>query len=76
MKEKIKNIFYSIKQHFNKILDIATLKTELKYLRREVIELKTKERPYIDMINKLKSENRILKIQNTKLKKKVEVMSK
>ena len=76
MKEKIKNIFNSIKEHFNKILDLATLKTELRYLRREVIELKTKEKPYIDMINKLKSENRILKIQNTKLKKKVEVMSK
>lgn len=64
-------ILTKIKEGFNKILDIATLKTELRYLRREVIELKTKEKPYIDMINKLKSENRILKIQNTKLKKKV-----
>ena len=71
MKEKIKKISNHIKEHFNKILDIATLKTELRYLRREVIDLKTKERPYIDMINKLKSENRVLKIQNTKLKKKV-----
>ena len=76
MKEKIKKISNHIKEHFNKILDISTLKSELKYLRKENIELKTKERPYIDMINKLKSENRILKIQNTKLKKKVEVMSK
>ena len=67
----MKKILTKIKKGFNKILDIATLKTELKYLRREVIELKTKERPYIDMINKLKSENRILKIQNTKLKKKI-----
>ena len=47
---------------------------KLKNKTKENIELKTKERPYIDMINKLKSENRILKIQNTKLKKKIEIL--
>lgn len=60
-----------LKERLNKLLDIATLKSELKYLRKENIELKVKEKPYIDKITKLKSENRILKIQNTKLKKKV-----
>ena len=60
-----------IKEFFNKMLDITTLKMELKHLRKENEELRLKERPYIDKINKLKSENRVLKIQYTKLKKKV-----
>ena len=60
-----------IKEKFNKLLDLTTLKTELKYLRKENQELRNKERPYIDLVNKLKSENRVLKIQNTKLKKRV-----
>ena len=71
MKEKIKNIFNSIKEHFNKILDIATLKAKNKLLKQQLEEEKKKNQPLIDLANKYKSENRILKIQNTKLKKKV-----
>ena len=36
MKEKIKNIFNSIKEHLNKILDIATLKVEKKLLKQHL----------------------------------------
>ena len=71
MKEKIKNIFNSIKEHFNKILDIATLKVENKLLKQHLEDEKKKNQPLIDLANKYKSENRILKIQNTKLKNKV-----
>lgn len=56
---------------FRKILDRATLKQEIKYLRKENEELKEKEKPYIDKITKLKSELRTTRIQYTKLKKKV-----
>lgn len=72
MKEKIKNIFNSIKEHLNKILDIAVLKVENKLLKQQLEDEKKKNQPLIDLANKYKSENRILKIQNTKLKKKVE----
>lgn len=71
MKEKIKNIFNSIKEHFNKILYIAVLKVENKLLKQQLEDEKKKNQPLIDLANKYKSENRILKIQNTKLKKKV-----
>lgn len=71
MKEKIKKIFNSIKEHFNKILDIATLKSENKLLKQQLEDVEKKHQPLIDLANKYKSENRILKIQNTKLKKKV-----
>ena len=60
-----------IKEKFNKILDITTLKAEVKYLRKENEDLRLRERPYIDKITKLKSEIRILKIQNTKMKNKL-----
>lgn len=46
---------------------IEQLKQENKQLEDE----KKKNQPLIDLANKYKSENRILKIQNTKLKKKV-----
>lgn len=60
-----------IKEKLNKILDIATLKTENKLLKQQLEDEKKKNKPLIDLANKYKSENRILKIQNTKLKKKV-----
>lgn len=60
-----------IKEKFNKFLDIATIKSEVKYLRKEVEDLKKKEKPYIDKITKLKSEIRVLRIQNTKMKNKL-----
>ena len=72
MKEKIKNIFNSIKKFFSKLLDVATLKPENKLLQQQLKEEKKKNQPLIDLANKYKSENRILKIQNTKLKKKEE----
>lgn len=74
MKEKIKKISNHIKEHFNKILDIATLKVEIKLLKQQLEDEKKKNQPLIDLANKYKSENRILKIQNTKLKKKVEIL--
>ena len=74
MKEKIKNIFNSIKKFFSKLLDVATLKSENKLLQQQLKEEKKKNQPSIDLANKYKSENRILKIQNTKLKKKVEIL--
>ena len=60
-----------IKEKFNKLLDILTLKAENKLLRDQLEDEKKKNQPLIDLANKYKSENRILKIQNTKLKKKV-----
>lgn len=63
-----------IKEKLNKLLDIATLKTENKLLRDQLEDEKKKNQPLIDLANKYKSENRILKIQNTKLKKKVEIL--
>jgi uncharacterized protein (DUF2132 family) len=62
-----------IKEKFNKFLDIASIKSEVKYLRKEVEELRQKEKPYIDKITKLKSEIRVLRIQNTKMKNKLGV---
>lgn len=70
MKMKFKNGFKKITNFFNNILEFVTLKQEIKYLRKELEESKNKEKPYIDKINRLKSENRILKILNTKLEKK------
>lgn len=70
MKMKFKNGFKKIINFFNNILEFVTLKQEIKYLRKELEESKNKEKPYIDKINKLKSENRVLKILNTKLEKK------
>ena len=63
-----------IKELFNKMLDIATLKTENRLLKQQLEDEKKKNQPLIDLANKYKSENRILKIQNTKLKKKVEIL--
>lgn len=59
-----------LKTMFTNVLEFIHLKQTIKILRRELDESKHKEQPYIDKINKLKSENRVYKIQNTKLKKK------
>ena len=59
MKMKFKNGFKKIINFFNNILEFVTLKQEIKYLRKELEEFKNKEKPYIDKINKLKSENRV-----------------
>lgn len=63
MKMKLKNAF-------NSTLEFIALKEEIKYLRKELEESKSKEKPYIDTIQVLKSDNRVLKILNTKLEKK------
>lgn len=66
----MKNIFYKVKEFFNKLLDGATLMAENKYLRKELDESKAKEKPYIDKIQLLKSDLRVMKILNTKLENK------
>lgn len=71
MKEKIKNIFNSIKENFNKILDIAVLKEENKLLKKQVKELKRNQIPLIDLKNKYLSELRVKNLELARLKKKV-----
>ena len=61
MKDRIKNWLEDLKE-------FTTLKQTIKILQKEVEESKKREQPYIDMIQKLKSENRTYKIQNTRLK--------
>lgn len=70
MKMRIKMVFKKVSNLFNNVLEYTTLKQEIKYLRKELEESKTKERPYIDKITKLQGDNRVLKIINTKLEKK------
>ena len=70
MKMRIKKVFNGIKNLFSNTLEFITLKQQIRYLERELEESKSKERPYIDKINCLKSDNRVLKILNTKLEKK------
>lgn len=71
MKKKIIKVVYAIiepiKNIFDSLLDIATLKLEIKALREQINNFNKTERKYIDKINKLKSDNRVYKIQNTKL---------
>lgn len=71
MKEKItkvvSKIIEKIKNTFNSLLDIVTLRLEIKTLREKVNDFNKLERKYIDKITKLKSDNRVYKIQNTKL---------
>ena len=70
MKMKLKTMCNKFKNLFNNTLEFFTLKQEIKILRKELEESKNKEKPYIDKISSLKSENRVLKILNTKLEKK------
>ena len=70
MKMKLKKVLNGIKNLFCNTLDFFTLKKEIRYLRNELEESKNREKPYIDKIQVLKSDNRILKILNTKLEKK------
>jgi len=74
MKMKLKNVCDKIKNLFNNTLEFFTLKQEIKILRKELEESKNKEKPYIDKISSLKSENRILKILNTKHEKKIQTL--
>lgn len=71
MKEKIikvvSKIIESIKNTFDSLLDIVTLRLEIKTLREQINGFNKLERKYIDKISKLKSDNRVYKIQNTKL---------
>ena len=71
MKEKIikvvSKIIESIKNTFDSLLDKATLRLEIKTLRDQINGFNKLERKYIDKISKLKSDNRVYKIQNTKL---------
>lgn len=61
-----------LKMMFTNVLEFIHLRQTIKILRKQLDESLHKEQPYIDKINKLKSENRVYKIQNTKLKKKIE----
>lgn len=71
MKEKIikvvSKIIESIKNTFDSLLGIVTLRLEIKTLREQINGFNKLERKYIDKISKLKSDNRVYKIQNTKL---------
>lgn len=71
MKEKIikvvSKIIETIKNTFDSLLDIVTLRIEIKTLREQINDFNKLERKYIDKISKLKSDNRVYKIQNTKL---------
>lgn len=71
MKEKIikvvSKIIETIKNTFDSLLDIVTLRLEIKTLREQINDFNKLERKYIDKISKLKSDNRVYKIQNTKL---------
>ena len=71
MEMRLKIVFNRIRNLFDNIVEFIALKSEIKYLRKELEESRLKERPYIDKITKLKSENRILKILNTKNEKKI-----
>jgi len=60
-----------IKDFFNKILDIATLKAENKLLKQQLEEEKKKNQPLIDLKNKYLAELRVKNLELGKLKKKV-----
>ena len=72
MIKKIKNIFNSIKNFFNKLLDVATLKAENKLLHQQLEDEKKKHQPLIDLKNRYLAELRIAKMQVAKYKKKSE----
>lgn len=74
MKMKLKMVSNKIKNLFSNTLQFLTLKQEIKYLTKELEESKNKEKPYIDKINSLKSDNRVLKIINTKHEKKIKLL--
>lgn len=71
MKEKIIKVvsktIESVKNTFDSLLDIVTLRLEIKTLREQINDFNKLERKYIDKISELKSDNRVYKIQNTKL---------
>ena len=70
MKNKINKIWLNIKNKFNKLIDLATLKAENKLLKDRVKELEKQHQPLIDLKNKYLSELRVTKMQLAKYKKK------
>lgn len=60
-----------IKDIFNKVLDMATLKKENKILREQLYEEKKKQQPLIDLKNKYLAELRAKNMEIGRLKKKV-----
>lgn len=74
MKEKVKNVSCKVSNVFNNTLNFVALKKEIKHLEKELEESKAKEKPYIDTIQVLKSDNRVLKIINTKNEKKIQTL--
>ena len=74
MKNKLKAMPNKISNLFNNVIQFTRLKSEIRYLTKELEESRNKEKPYIDKIQKLKSENRVLKILNTKHEKKIQAL--
>lgn len=70
MKKMVKNVLKKANEKFNRFKDIVALNSEINYLKKELEESKNKEKPYIDKIQALKSDNRVLKIINAKLENK------
>ena len=71
MIEKIKNIFNSIKEFFNKLLDVATLKAENKLLQQQLEDEKKKHQPLIDkqaFIQQLEHEKKTFKPKGEMIK--------
>ena len=54
----ISGFMNKIKNGFDKILDFASLKMQIKILKKENEELRKKQRPYINKISVLTSQNR------------------
>lgn len=69
MKMRLKNMCSKVSNFFNNTIEFISLKSEVNILQKELEESKKKEKPYIDMIQRLKSDNRVLKILNTKSEK-------
>ena len=60
-----------LKEKFNKILDLATLKQENKILKEHLNDEKKKQQPLIDLKNKYLAELRAKNMEIGRLKKKV-----
>lgn len=74
MKMRLKSVCSKVSNFFNNTIEFVSLKSEVKILQKELEESKSKEKPYIDMIQRLKSDNRVLKILNTKNEKKIQAL--
>lgn len=65
-------MWIKIKEKFNKMLDIATLKAENKLLKQQLEDEKKKNQPLIDLKNKYLADLRIKNLELARLKKKTE----